>query len=293
MHLEAVPWPYYWICPHNSHDSPTTAISQRDITFYEHLQSSATRRRICSQILQFFNSTLAPGGTTATTNGAVGVGLSDYVFDAYLTRDLGRVFLVDINPFLPRTDPLLFAWEEIEEIAQAPSSVGSGVASSVPVVASVPIPSDGAGQDDANPDEVVAPRPHPAANAGDDDEESSDAASLASDEEEEEEEEEGSLDDGRLRFPLLRLLTSRAQAAQSYPTYAKNMVPSDVLNISDGAGIADFARRWAEEVAHAAVGDDASPVARLAQEGDLASRAPTRSTGEAPFDETLGPMPEH
>lgn len=35
------------------------------------------------------------------------------VFDTYITRDEDRVFLIDINPYAPRTDSLLFAWEEI------------------------------------------------------------------------------------------------------------------------------------------------------------------------------------
>ena len=35
------------------------------------------------------------------------------MFDTYITRDEDRVFLNDVNPYALRTDPLLFAWDEI------------------------------------------------------------------------------------------------------------------------------------------------------------------------------------
>lgn len=38
------------------------------------------------------------------------------VFDILLTRDFARAHIVDFNPFAPRTDPLLFTYEELKDI---------------------------------------------------------------------------------------------------------------------------------------------------------------------------------
>lgn len=40
-------------------------------------------------------------------------------FDFLLTRDLSRGHIVDFNPYLPRTDPLLFTYEELHAILLA------------------------------------------------------------------------------------------------------------------------------------------------------------------------------
>lgn len=39
----------------------------------------------------------------------------DFVFDVYVPqpKDTGRVWLIDVNPWAPRTDPLLFSWLEL------------------------------------------------------------------------------------------------------------------------------------------------------------------------------------
>lgn len=38
------------------------------------------------------------------------------VLDVYVTRDEDRVFLIDINPYAPRTDPLLFSWDALHSL---------------------------------------------------------------------------------------------------------------------------------------------------------------------------------
>ena len=38
------------------------------------------------------------------------------VFDLLLTRDLSRAHLLDFNPYAPRTDPLLFSYQELHAI---------------------------------------------------------------------------------------------------------------------------------------------------------------------------------
>lgn len=38
------------------------------------------------------------------------------VFDLLLTRDLSRGHILDFNPYAPRTDPLLFSYEELHAL---------------------------------------------------------------------------------------------------------------------------------------------------------------------------------
>jgi hypothetical protein len=88
------------------------------------------------------------------------------VLDVYLTRDHARVFLVDINPFAPRTDPLLYTWPELLALPFAPAR------------------------------------------------------------------------------PLLRLVRSQVEASQQRPRYAAHRLPRDVIDLSDGRSIAEFAEEW-------------------------------------------------
>ncbi|KAI5838628.1 D123-domain-containing protein [Morchella snyderi] len=77
------------------------AISQRDPNHYDFL--AALRPTFTSAIRAFFAEHLAP--TFPDT---------DFVFDVYLPHATPlRVWLIDINPFAPRTDPLLFSWVEL------------------------------------------------------------------------------------------------------------------------------------------------------------------------------------
>lgn len=45
-------------------------------------------------------------------------GLLD-VFDFLLTRDLSRGHIIDFNPYAPRTDPLLFTYEDLHDLLLA------------------------------------------------------------------------------------------------------------------------------------------------------------------------------
>jgi len=47
------------------------------------------------------------------------------VFDFLLTRDLSRGHIVDFNPYAPKTDSLLFSYEELEELRQNSFNAGS------------------------------------------------------------------------------------------------------------------------------------------------------------------------
>lgn len=184
---------------------------------------------------RFFNDVLSPSQQqneeiTRRTPFAI----TDFVWDAYISRDLSRVFLVDVNPFLERTDALLWTWPEVEEIAERWSH----------------------------------------------DEENSDDEAI--DEEEDEVEDETIMrifTDGRepvlirpngesqsrprVLLPYLRTVTSRAQTTQSFPTYTRNMVPSEVVGAAEGNTIAEFAREWNRKIEQSIVekvdGDEEPP----------------------------------
>ncbi|XP_062990326.1 translation initiation factor eIF2 assembly protein [Elgaria multicarinata webbii] len=75
-------------------------ISQRDYTqYYEHI--SKQKEEICRCIQEFFKKHIQYKFFN-----------EDFVFDVY--RDsMGRVWLIDFNPFGEVTDSLLFTWEEL------------------------------------------------------------------------------------------------------------------------------------------------------------------------------------
>lgn len=82
------------------------AISSRDLNYYSFL--SGLQKQLTQKIKAFFDSTLKHGFPD-----------SCFVFDVYVPESsfgddgLGKVRLIDINPWAPRTDSLLFSWQEL------------------------------------------------------------------------------------------------------------------------------------------------------------------------------------
>lgn len=74
------------------------AICQRDLNHYEFLIS--TREELKDLIVDFHRNNLSDFPDP------------DFVFDVYITSE-NRVWLVDINPFAPRTESILFSWAEL------------------------------------------------------------------------------------------------------------------------------------------------------------------------------------
>lgn len=205
-------------------------ISQRDTgTFFEHLQDQDEQYKIRKLLLKFYSDVLS---STQSENGENSsrrnpFPIDDFVWDAYISRDMSRVFLIDVNPFLERTDALLWTWSEVEDIAERWSR---GEEDS----------DDEADEDDDSDDQTVMRiftdgrepiliRPngqedHPRQALG-------------------------------FLLPHLRTITSRAQTTQSFPTYSRNMVPSDVVGAAEGNNIAEFAREWNHKIAQVASED--------------------------------------
>jgi len=84
-------------------DNILIAISQRDINYYPFLNDAKTQRGVVNAIQQFWEQNVKSKWT----------GPPDYSFDILLTRDLARMHILDFNPYAPRTDSLLFTYEEL------------------------------------------------------------------------------------------------------------------------------------------------------------------------------------
>ncbi|KAK7048313.1 D123-domain-containing protein [Favolaschia claudopus] len=87
-------------------------ISQRDTNYYDFLNDASTQARIVRSVQGFWENHIK-------TKWA---GSPDYTFDLLLTRDLSRGHILDFNPYAPRTDPLLFSYEELSALALEPHS---------------------------------------------------------------------------------------------------------------------------------------------------------------------------
>ena len=75
-------------------------LCQRDMNYFSFLPPLLTRFR--NLIQDFFEKNLQRGFPE-----------QDFVFDVYIPPPHNRVWLIDINPWARRTDPLLFSWLEI------------------------------------------------------------------------------------------------------------------------------------------------------------------------------------
>lgn len=78
-------------------------ICQRDLNHYPFLD--ALKTTLLKLIQTFFETSLQRSFSD-----------DSFVFDVYIPPPHGKVWLIDINPWAPRTDPLLFSWLEILEM---------------------------------------------------------------------------------------------------------------------------------------------------------------------------------
>ncbi|KAG2358320.1 D123-domain-containing protein [Suillus spraguei] len=81
-------------------------ISQRDTNFYDFMNEPQTQNKIVETLQTFWKEKIK----------SQWYGQQDYVFDVLITRDLSRGHVLDFNPYAPRTDPLLFTYEELSAV---------------------------------------------------------------------------------------------------------------------------------------------------------------------------------
>ncbi|KAF9472111.1 D123-domain-containing protein [Pholiota conissans] len=84
-------------------------ISQRDTNFYEFWNVPETQQRVTTAVQDFWKEHIVPNWP----------GQPDYIFDFLLTRDLLRGHIIDFNPYHPKTDPLLFTYDELHALHQS------------------------------------------------------------------------------------------------------------------------------------------------------------------------------
>ncbi|KAK3650575.1 hypothetical protein LTR56_006280 [Elasticomyces elasticus] len=178
---------------------------QRDLNHFDFLEPMEGKLR--SLIQQFFD--LRMRDTFEDEN---------FVMDVYVPAPYNRVWLVDVNPWAPRTDPLLFSWLEILTMPEPPVEGTEGF---------VRLSLNG----DAHiTDEGVD---------GQADDEDSDSDSDSSADEE-------------LWLPEFRLVKHNDPEAYSFatPQYSAHKLPKDVVDASQsGEGLREFARDWEDILA--------------------------------------------
>ncbi|GAA5999825.1 hypothetical protein JCM10207_005928 [Rhodosporidiobolus poonsookiae] len=173
-------------------------ISQRDTTFYDFLQPSHVQQDLRDKICSFWETELRDKAL-----------LKSYAFDIYFTRDNSRIFLIDINPYSPSTDALLFDYANLAALFHSSSASSSAPSSS-----------------------------------------SSPSTDL----------------------PVFRLITSELQSARSMPRFSHNRYPKDVVELSEGQSVAEFAKEWMGKVAEAAVSTVPDQAPTQEQRGERVGR---------------------
>jgi hypothetical protein len=181
------------------------AICQRDLNYFEFLFS--LRNDLRDKIQTFFDRSLRE--TFPDEN---------FAFDVYIPPPHTRVWLIDVNPWAQRTDPLLFSWLEL---------------------LTMPVPTQSAGGTNA---EVVS-FPLNSSNHTND-EEGSDLSDDSLDDDSEVEE---------FFQPEFRLIQKDDPEAYSFasPQYSAHKLPMDVVDASSGGGgqLREFAQQWKEMLA--------------------------------------------
>ncbi|KAG8907289.1 hypothetical protein FRC01_007737, partial [Tulasnella sp. 417] len=90
-------------------DNVLVGICQRDTNFYDHLIKDETQSLMRETVSTFFRDKIKgkfPGGP-------------NYIFDILLTRSLESAHIIDFNPYAPRTDALLFTYEELHMLSSS------------------------------------------------------------------------------------------------------------------------------------------------------------------------------
>lgn len=146
----------------------------------------------------------------------------NFVFDVYVPPPHDRVWLIDFNPWAPRTDPLLFSWLEILNMRGEEQGSSDKIEDGVVRLSLTGNVSMSNGQDSV-------------------------------DEQDDEEEEESQHEEENIFTPEFRLVNRDDPEAYNFntPQYSAHKMPKDVVDASaDGeAGLREFMGTWREVVA--------------------------------------------
>ncbi|KAK3075537.1 hypothetical protein LTR53_001067 [Teratosphaeriaceae sp. CCFEE 6253] len=185
------------------------AMCQRDLNHFDFLGGMEGKLR--GLIQGFFD--LRMRDTFADAN---------FVMDVYVPAPYTRVWLVDVNPWAPRTDPLLFSWMEILTMPEPPVEAAEQF---VRLSLNGDARTSSVDEHDGNSDSD---------DSGSDDDTDSEEA------------------DEELWLPELRLVGKNDPEAYSFntPQYSAHKLPKDVVDASQsGEGLREFARDWQDILA--------------------------------------------
>ena len=178
---------------------------QRDLNHFDFLPRLIPKLR--SLIQDFFNKNLKRSFPN-----------ENFVFDVYIPPPHDRVWLIDVNPWAPRTDPLLFSWMEVLNMRGEEHSSANHL-------------HDGVMRLSLNNDR-------------------SDEKDLKDEQDEDQEESD---DEEEVFTPEFRLVNRDDPEAYNFntPQYSAHKLPKDVVDAStDGeAGLREFMGTWREIVA--------------------------------------------
>lgn len=198
-------------------------MSQRDQNHYDFLFDM--RDSLRSRIQSFFDEKLKSSFPDP-----------NFVFDVYVPAPHQRVWLVDINPWAERTDPLLFSWLEILRMKDP---VGFEEEDDFPEGSFVRLSLNG--------NNASIPQPGP------------DAEDFET--ESEEEEEDPAADDISPFLPEFRLIKRDDPEAYAFtsPQYSAHKMPKEVVDASlaGPGGMSEFLGKWQDILAKQVEEDEA------------------------------------
>ncbi|CAK1361088.1 Cell division cycle protein [Cercospora beticola] len=195
-------------------DRKLLCISQRDMNYYQFLHKM--QDKIQSLIREFFEIRLQ---NTFEDD--------SFVFDVYIPQTYDRVWLVDINPWASRTDPLLYSWQELLEMDAPLEEPEDELLQGGFVRLSI---------DPAKRQQMMDILAKQEAEM-----QASESVEHAEDSEDEDSAEED------LYLPELRLVHPEDPEAAMFSStqYSAHKMPKDVVDASQsGNGLADFAKEW-------------------------------------------------
>lgn len=184
---------------------------QRDLNYFDFLHT--LQDRLGSLIREFFETRLRD--TFPDEN---------FVFDVYVPQPYDRVWLIDLNPWAQRTDPLLFSWLELLTMPDPPEPEP------------FPLGEDQFVRLSLNPNDPARLAMLRAF----------EASALKMQEEEYDSDTDDEADE-ELWSPELRLVRQLDPEAYSFatPQYSAHKLPKDVVDASQsGEGLREFARDW-------------------------------------------------
>ncbi|KAL1732684.1 D123-domain-containing protein [Schizophyllum commune] len=101
-------------------------ISQRDTNHYPYMATAEVQRSIVDAITRFWTDKIQSNPQWD---------VEDYIFDILLTRDLSKAHIIDFNPYSPRTDSLMFSYEELDALHRVhTNAMSTGNPSSPPPI---------------------------------------------------------------------------------------------------------------------------------------------------------------